>query len=113
MVTDRREEVVARQDKEATVYAARARSAQNLQKAAEALQAGNKAEAKAYIQQNQALFAETAAVAGAPAVAADVAAQQEAYDEYEQASSGEDTSRAVKRTKAKALKDFGRLGSTY
>jgi Ca-activated chloride channel family protein len=113
MVTDRHEEVVARQDKEATVYAARARSAQNLQKAAEALQAGNKAEAKAYIQQNQALFAETAAVAGAPAVAADVAAQQEAYDEYEQASSGEDTSRAVKRTKAKALKDFGRLGSTY
>ncbi|XXF75944.1 VWA domain-containing protein [Myxococcaceae bacterium GXIMD 01537] len=113
MVTDRQEEVAARQDKEATVFAARARSAQNLQRAAEALQAGRKEEAKGYIQQNQALFAETAAVAGAPSVAADMATQQEAYDEYEKASSGEDTSRAVKRTKAQALKDFGRLGSTY
>ena len=112
-MTNRQEEVLARQDKEATVYAARARSAQNLQKAAEALQAGRKEEAKGYIQMNQALFSETAAVAGSAAVAQDVADQKAAYDEYDQASSGEDTSRAVKRTKAKALKDFGRLGSTY
>jgi Ca-activated chloride channel family protein len=113
MVTDRQEEVAARQDKEATVYAARARSAQNLQKAAEALQAGRKDEAKGYIQMNQAVFSEAAAVAGPAAVAQDVADQKAAYDEYDQASGGEDTARAVKRTKAKALKDFGRLGSTY
>ena len=113
MVTDRMEEVAAKQDKDATVYAVRARSAANLHKAAEALKGGRRDEARQLIQQNQAMFSEAASVAGAPAVAADVAAQQEAYDEYEQASSGEDTSRAVKRTKAKALKDFGRLGSTY
>ena len=105
--------MVKRQDKEANVYATRARSAQNLQKAAEALQAGNKAEARVYFQQNRAIFQEAASVAGAPAVAEDLAAQQEASLEYEQASSGEDTARAIKRTKAKALKDFGRLGSTY
>lgn len=113
MVTDRREEVVAKQDKEATVYAARARSAQNLQKAAEALQSGRKDEARAYIQQNQALFMETASVAGAPAVAADMAEQKAALDEYESASGSDDTARAVKRSKSQALKSFGRLGSTY
>lgn len=113
MVTDRREEVVARQDKEATVYAARARSAQNLQKAAEALQSGRKDEARAYIQQNQALFMETASVAGAPAVAGDMAEQKAALDEYESANGSDDTARAVKRSKSQALKSFGRLGSTY
>lgn len=113
MVTDRREEVLARQDKDATVYAVRARSAANLQKAAEALKGGRKEEAQELIQQNQMLFNEAAAVAGPAAVAADVAAQQAAYEEYERAESSEQVNSAVKRSKAKALKDFGRLGSTY
>ncbi|WP_224245963.1 vWA domain-containing protein [Hyalangium gracile] len=113
MVTDRREEVVARQDKEATVYAVRARSAANLQKAAEALKVGRREEAQQLIQQNQAMFDEAASVAGAPAVAADKAEQQAAYEEYESARGDEAVNAAVKRSKAKALKDFGRLGSTY
>jgi Ca-activated chloride channel family protein len=113
MVTDRREEVLARQDKDATVYAVRARSAANLQKAAEALKVGRKDEARQLIQMNQAMFNEAAAVAGAPAVQADMAEQQAAYEEYDKAEDSEAVNRAVKKSKSKALKDFGRMGSTY
>jgi len=113
MVTDRAEEVAAKQDKDATVYAVRARSAANLQKAAEALKVGRRDEARQLIQQNQVMFNEAASVAGAPAVAADMAEQQAAYDEYESAKSEAAVNSAVKRSKSKALKDFGRMGSTY
>jgi Ca-activated chloride channel family protein len=113
MVTDRREEVLARQDKDATVYAVRARSAANLQKAAEALKGGRKEEARQLIQMNQAMFSEAASVAGAPAVAADMAEQQAAFEEYDRADDSEAVNKAVKKSKAKALKDFGRMGSTY
>jgi Ca-activated chloride channel family protein len=113
MVTDRREEVLARQDKAATVYAARARSAANLQKAAEALKGGRREEARQYIQQNQVMFDDAATVAGPSAVAADKAEQQAAYDEYEQAKGDDAVNSAVKKSKVKALKDFGRMGSTY
>ena len=113
MVTDRMEEVAAKQDKDATVYAVRARSAASLHKAAEALKGGRRDEARQLIQQNQAMFSEAASVAGAPAVAADMAEQKAAYEEYEQAQSDEAVNAAVKRSKSKALKDFGRMGSTY
>ncbi|NMO22973.1 VWA domain-containing protein [Pyxidicoccus fallax] len=113
VVTDRREEVLARQDKEATVYATRARSAVNMQKAAEALRGGRKDEAKMYLQQNQALFHEASAVTGAAAVAADVAEQQATMDEYDSAGSEEESRALIKKSKVKALKSFGRLGSTY
>jgi Ca-activated chloride channel family protein len=113
VVTDRREEVLARQDKDATVYAARARSAANMKAAAEALSAGRKEEAKLYIQKNQALFHEASAVAGPAAVAADQAEQQATMDEYDSADSEEASRAAVKRSKVKAMKSFGKLGSTY
>ncbi len=113
VVTDRNEEVLARQDKEATVYAVRARSAANMQKAAEALRSGRKDEAKGYIQQNQALFHEASAVTGAAPLAADVAEQQATLDEYDSAGSEEEMRSAVKKSKVKALKSFGKVGSTY
>ncbi|MBZ4372578.1 VWA domain-containing protein [Corallococcus interemptor] len=113
VATDVREEIVQRQDKEATVYAARARSAQNLQKAAEAMSQGRKDEAKGYLSQNQALFEEAGAVAGAAAVAADQAEQSRAMQEYDDADSYEAQKAAVKNSKVKALKSFGRMGSTY
>ncbi|RKH63605.1 vWA domain-containing protein [Corallococcus aberystwythensis] len=113
VATDVREEVVQRQDKEATVYAARARSAQNLQKAAEAMSQGKKAEAKGYLSQNQALFMEAGEVAGAAAVAADQAEQSAAMREYDDAETEEAQKAAVKNSKVKALKSFGRMGSTY
>ncbi|WP_426750772.1 vWA domain-containing protein [Myxococcus sp. Y35] len=113
VVTDRREEVAARQDVEATVYAARARSAVNMQKAAEALSEGRKDEAKLYLQRNQALFHEASAVSGTAAVAEDQAEQQAALDEYENADGEEARRSLVKKSKVKALRSFGKLGSTY
>jgi Ca-activated chloride channel homolog len=113
VATNVREEVVQRQDKEATVYAARARSAQNLQKAAEAMSQGRKDEAKGYLSQNQVLFQEAGSVAGAAAVAADQADQARAMREYDDADSEESMKAAVKNSKVKALKSFGRMGSTY
>ena len=113
MVTAQHEQVLATQDKEATVYAARARSAVNMQKAAEALRGGRKDEAKGYLQQNQALFHEASAVSGAAAVASDMAEQQATMDEYDSADSEEESRAAVKKSKVRALKSFGKLGSTY
>ncbi|MCE9666726.1 VWA domain-containing protein [Myxococcus stipitatus] len=113
VVTDRNEEVLARQDKDATVYAVRARSAVNLQKAAAALREGRREEAKDYIRQNQTLFEAAGAVASPAAVAADQAEQQATLDEYERAASDEELRSAVKKSKVKAMKSFGKLGSTY
>ncbi|MFY0530088.1 vWA domain-containing protein [Archangium gephyra] len=113
MVTERREEVLARQDKDATVYATRAMSAKNLKMAAQALRDGRKEEAKGYVMQNQALFQQAGAVASPAAVAADLEEQRAVLQEYEQASDDESVGAAVKRTKSKAMKSFGKLGSTY
>jgi len=113
VVTDRNEEVLARQDKDATVYAVRARSAVNLQKAAAALREGRREEAKGYIRQNQTLFEAAGAVASPAAVAADQAEQQATLEEYERAASDEELRSAVKKSKVKAMKSFGKLGSTY
>lgn len=113
LASDRREEVLARQDKEATVHAARARSAQNLERAAEALKDGRRAEAEGYLAQNRALFSEAAVVAGAPAIAADVAAQEEARQAFTQAQDADGVGAAVKKTKAEARRSYGKLGSTY
>jgi Ca-activated chloride channel family protein len=113
MVTERREEVLARQDKDATVYATRAMSAKNLKMAAQALRDGRKEEAKGYVMQNQALFEQAGTVASPAAVAADLEEQRAVLQEYEQASDDESVGAAVKRTKSKAMKSFGKLGSTY
>jgi Ca-activated chloride channel family protein len=113
MVTEQREEMLARQDKDATVYATRALSAKNLKLAAQALREGRKEEAKGYVMQNQALFQDAAAVASPAAVAADMAEQKAVLQDYEQADSDEAVGTAVKRSKARAMKSFGKLGSTY
>ncbi|MBM7114765.1 vWA domain-containing protein [Archangium primigenium] len=112
-VTSRPQEVTARQDKDATVYATRALSAQNLERAAEAMSAGRREEAKGYVMQNQALFRRAGSVASPAAVAADLAEQEEVLRDYEGADDAETVGAAVKRTKTKSLKGFGRLGSTY
>jgi len=112
-VTERQEEVVARQDKDATVYATRAQSAKNLVLAAEALREGRKEEAKEYVARNQELFQQAGAVASPAAVAADLAEQEAVLRDYEQADDDEAVGAAVKRSKAKSLKSFGKLGSTY
>lgn len=113
MVTEKQEEVLARQDKDATVYATRALSAKNLKLAAEALREGRKEEAKGYVRQNQMLFQQASQVASPAAVAADMAEQKAVLQDYEQANDDEAVGAAVKRSKTRAAKSFGKLGSTY
>ena len=113
MVTQQREEVLARQDKEATVYATRALSAKNMERAAEALRDGRRQEAQGYLQQNQELFQQAATVASPAAVAEDLAEQKAVMDDYAQATDGEAVGTAVKRSKSKAMRGYGKLGSTY
>lgn len=113
VVTDSRDEVLGRQDKQAAVYVARAQGAANMEKAADALRQGDREHAKKLIEFNQQLFHATEALAGEAAVASDVAAQEEMLDGISNARSEEAISDQVKRTKVQALKSFGRLGSTY
>ncbi|MET0403300.1 MAG: VWA domain-containing protein [Cystobacter sp.] len=112
-VTSSTAEVRENQDKDATVYAARALSAKNLERAAEALSEGRKEEAKDYVARNQQLFQQAAEVASPSAVAADMAEQAEVLKEYDNADDHEAVGAAVKRSKSKSLKSFGRMGSTY
>lgn len=113
MVTDRSEEIAKHQDKQATVYAARAQSAANMNQAAELLRKGDKGGAKKLLLDNEMIFRNAAPVAGAPAVAADMAAQQQVMQEFDDANDGAAVEHSVKSAKVKARKDFGRIGSTY
>lgn len=113
LVSDQQEEIDSKRDKEAVLFAARARAAANTTRAADMMAKGRSEEAEKLMQQNQAIFSEAAAVAGAPAVAQDMAAQEEMSDGLLGAATRGDTDHQVKAAKAKALKDFGRMGSTY
>jgi Ca-activated chloride channel homolog len=113
LVTERTEEIAAHQDKQATVYAARAQSAANTNQAADLLRRGDKGGAKKLLRDNEMIFRSTAAVAGAPAVAADMAAQEATMRDFDQAKDGAEVEHQVKAAKKKARVDFGRIGSTY
>lgn len=113
VATAKPEEVAAKQDREATVYAVRAQSAQNHYKAAQLLQSGRRDEALRQLQANQALLDQAASVAGADKVVEDRAAEQEVYQGMSQAASPEAVSDQVKSLKVRALKGSGRMGSTY
>ncbi len=110
MVTDRQEVVVAKQDKDAMVFAARARSALNTQNAAEALEAGDTAQANALLDQNAFYFEEAAKVAGPQAVQQDIVDQAQLKREFENPA---DVPAATKSAKRKARIDFGLSGHTY
>jgi Ca-activated chloride channel family protein len=114
-VTDRNEEIASRQDKDVAVFAARARAAVNVQRAADALARGDFTAANRTLRLNDAIYGSAAAVASPEAVAADVAAQGklEARFSAAPAAAPEEVQHEVKAAKAKALRDFGRMGSTY
>ncbi len=113
MVTERREEVLARRDKDVALWSARAQSAANMQRAATSLKKGNRAEATKLLQANQALFDQAAEVAGPQAVAGDVAEQQEYLQGMSSATSEEEVNHQVKSAKRKARFDSGRMSTTY
>lgn len=113
MVTEKREEVALRRDKEATVYASRAMAAKNLERAADQLAQGNRERAQELMDENKAVFSEAAVVAGPAAMAPDVAQMEQTEAGLMGAKSDEVRNHEVKAAKAKALKGFGRMGSTY
>jgi Ca-activated chloride channel family protein len=110
MVTDKREEVLARRDKDVAVIAARAVAANNMVLAADALSRGDEGQARKWVQRNEEVFKEAEQVAGHGAVAqdeADFAPQGFA------AAPAAEVPTMVKSAKARALKGLGRIGSTY
>jgi Ca-activated chloride channel family protein len=113
MTTDQVEVVLQNRDKEAIVFANRARAADNAAEAAQRMADGDRAGAKAALQRNRILFDEAAAVAGPAAVQADVQAQ-EAFEGGLDSARGESESKQLqKQIRAKARKDYGLMGSTY
>lgn len=113
MVTARQEEIAANRDKDAIVFAARARSAQNMERANDALRAGDKAKAEQLMQQNAFYFEEAAQVAGAPAVAADVQEQKELREGLRNANDEGAVNAYSKGAQKKARVNYGLMGSTY
>ncbi len=112
-VTDSQETVASNQDKDAIVFAARARSADNLRQAAGYLRAGRKAEAQKLVEQNAFFFEEAAKVSGAGAVEEDLAYQRSASEALRQADDEGATNQWSKQNRKKARVDFGLMGSTY
>ena len=113
MTTDKADVVWANRDKDATVYAARAQSAQNTQAAAEALKNGDRAKAQQLLQDNAFFFEEAAKVAGEGAVAQDKLEQREWNDNFKNAQTDDEIQAASKGAKRKARMDFGLQSSTY
>jgi len=112
MVTREHQEVIAKQDKDVALIAARAVAASNMIKAADALEAGDVSSARGYVQQNEAVF-------GAVAGIADAKGLREAKEEFAPAPAAfaatpaAEVQVAAKRAKASALKGLGRMGSTF
>ncbi len=113
MVTDKNEIVMKNRDKEASVYAARARSAVNTQAAAELLKQGETDKANALLDRNAFYFEEAAQVAGPAAVSGDVAEQKTMREDFGNARDEDGRQAAGKAAKRKARIDFGVTGSTY
>jgi Ca-activated chloride channel family protein len=112
-VTARAEEVTSHQDREATVQAVRAQSAQNHYKAAQLLQQGRKDEALRQLQQNEALYDQAAQSVGPAALAADRAEQKRAEQEVSGAADADEVNHQVKSLKVRALRGSGRGSSVY
>lgn len=113
MVTDQAEVVLKNRDKEASVFAARARSAVNTQQAAELLKQGESEKANALLDQNTFYFEEASQVAGPAAVEGDLAEQKSMKADFGNARDEDGRQAAGKAAKRKARIDFGLQGSTY
>jgi Ca-activated chloride channel family protein len=113
MTSDQADVVAKNQDKDAVVFAARARAAANSQEAADLLGKGDRDGAKKLLQMNVDIFGEAGAVAGAPAVAADIQAQQKAAVQFDEAKDEAAVRATQKQVRTKARVDYGLMGSTY
>lgn len=111
--TDQVQLVLERRDKDAVVFATRARAAQNSAEAAESMSKGDRDGARRALQRNKVLFDEAEAIAGPAALAADQKTQADFEAELDGAQ--DEGSRRVlqKRISTQARKDYGLMGSTY
>ncbi len=113
MVSSNAEVVRTTQDKDAVVFAARARAAANSQQAAELLGQGDRDGAQRLLQANRVIFDEAGATAGAAAVEDDLKGQGELLRSANELKSDDDVRQWKKATIVKARKDYGLMGSTY
>ena len=113
MTTDQVKVVMDNRDKDAIVFAARARAADNTAKAAESIQQGDREGAKAYLHANAILFDDAAAVAGAPAVQEDLQNQKKLEVGIDEANTEADGKVLQKKIRTQARRDYGLMGSTY
>ena len=113
MTTDQVKVVMDNRDKDAIVFAARARAADNTAKAAEAVQQGDREGAKRWLQANEVLFDEAGAVAGAPAIEQDLKNQKKLEVGIDSANSEEDGRALQKQIRTQARRDYGLMDSTY
>ncbi len=110
MTTDQVKVVMDNRDKDAIVFAARARAADNTQKAAESVQQGDREGARKLLQLNSILFDEAGDVAGATAVQEDRQNQKK----LEVGIESEDDGKVLqKQIRTQARRDYGQMSSTY
>ena len=113
MTTDQVKVVMDNRDKDAIVFAARARAADNTAKAAESIEQGDRDGARKWLQANEVLFDEAGAVAGAPAMEEDRQNQKKLEVGIDQASTQEEGKILQKQIRTQARRDYGLMGSTY
>jgi Ca-activated chloride channel homolog len=113
MTTDQVKVVMDNRDKDAIVFAARARAAVNTQNAAESIQQGDREGARKWLQANEVLFDEAGAVAGAPAIAEDLENQKKLEVGIDNVNSEADGKILQKQIRTQARRDYGLMGSTY
>ncbi len=112
MTTDQVKVVMDNRDKDAVVFAARARAADNTQKAAESIQQGDREGAKKLLQLNTILFDEANAVAPG-AMKDDFANQKKLEVGIDQANTEAEGKSLQKQIRTQARRDYGLMGSTY
>ncbi|MDP2274489.1 MAG: VWA domain-containing protein [Archangium sp.] len=113
MTTDQVKVVMDNRDKDAIVFAARARAADNTAKAAESIEQGDRDGARKWLQANEVLFDEAGSVAGAPAMEEDRQNQKKLEVGIDQASTQEEGKILQKQIRTQARRDYGLMGSTY
>ncbi len=115
MLTPDRGLAEQKRDKDAFIFATRARASQNVEKAAAAIATGNFQEAQALVQRNEVLFDDAEAVAGPAAVAEDRKANQKQADWTNAAPSApaEKQAEGVKAMKVDSVRGYGRGASLY
>ncbi|MFO0597299.1 MAG: VWA domain-containing protein [Myxococcaceae bacterium] len=113
MTTDQVKVVMDNRDKDAIVFSARARAAENSEKAAASLEAGDREEARRLIQSNQAIFDDALQVAGADAVKGDIANMQGTLNGLDQAKDEAEGRAMQKQIRTQSRRDYGLMGSTY